>query len=64
METYDVCCPVCGTINHDLYLEETDGWMECDHCHQAVRILAHANLRPIPVYTGRELAERFAQTAK
>ena len=28
MNTYDVKCPVCGTVNHNLYLEETDGWME------------------------------------
>ena len=64
METYDVCCPICGAKNHDLYLEETDGWMECDHCHQVVQILAHANMQSIPVYTYRELAESFAQTAK
>ena len=32
METYDVRCPICGALNHDLYLEETDGWMECEHC--------------------------------
>lgn len=39
METYDVRCPICGELNHNLYLEETDGWMECEHCHQAVQIL-------------------------
>lgn len=42
METYDVRCPICGELNHNLYLEETDGWMECEHCHQAVQILAYA----------------------
>lgn len=60
METYDVRCPICGTINHDLYLEETGGWMECDHCHQAVQILEHTPMKKIPVYTGRQLAEKFA----
>ena len=28
--TYDVACPICGRINHSLYLEETEGWMECE----------------------------------
>ena len=30
MMTYDVACPICGRINHSLYLEETEGWMECE----------------------------------
>jgi len=30
--TYDVACPVCGRINRSLYLEETEGWMECECC--------------------------------
>lgn len=47
METYDVRCPICGELNHNLYLEETDGWMECEHCHQAVQILAYAKTKPI-----------------
>ena len=32
MKQYDVECPVCGFLNRNLYLEETDGWMECGHC--------------------------------
>ena len=32
MKTINVKCPVCGTVNHNLYLEETDGWMECERC--------------------------------
>ena len=28
--TYDVACPVCGRINLSLYLEETEGRMECE----------------------------------
>ena len=30
MKQYDVKCPICGHVNHSLYLEETDGWMECE----------------------------------
>ena len=49
MVRYDIKCPVCGTINRGLDLEETDGWMECDKCgtlaqqrgiHSAVMISA------------------------
>ena len=36
MKQYDVICPNCGTMNRGLYLEETDGWMICEHCHAEV----------------------------
>ena len=36
MKMTDVACPICGTVNHDLYLEETDGWMECETCGNVV----------------------------
>ncbi len=32
MLTEDVKCPKCGMLNCSLYLEETDGWMECCSC--------------------------------
>lgn len=32
MEQHDVKCPNCGTMNKGLYLEETNGWMICEHC--------------------------------
>jgi len=35
----DVKCPICGTVNRSLDLDETDGWMECD-----------AKSRRVPVY--------------
>ena len=38
MRTYDVKCPICGKINRGLFLEETEGWMECDQCGNATRI--------------------------
>lgn len=37
MKTYDVECPICGKLNRNLYLEETDGWMECECCKSTVR---------------------------
>ena len=32
MNAHDVVCPICGTVNYKLLLEETDGWMECENC--------------------------------
>lgn len=37
MKQYDVKCPVCGHVNHNLFLEETDGWMECEECSSMSR---------------------------
>lgn len=34
MYAYDATCPVCGYRNTSMYLEETDGWMECKSCRQ------------------------------
>ena len=39
MMTYDVKCPVCGRINRNLYLEETDGWMECEKCSCTAQLM-------------------------
>ena len=30
MNATDVECPICGTLNEKLDLDETDGWMECE----------------------------------
>lgn len=48
MKTYDVKCPICGAMNRQLYLEETDGWMECEHCKNTVGILKFAKWRRVP----------------
>ena len=29
---FDRICPVCGCLNRELYLEETNGMMECERC--------------------------------
>ena len=50
MNTYDVKCPVCGVVNHSLLLEETDGWMECEHCgHTAKYCWEPQTKKQIPV---------------
>ena len=40
--------PVCGTVNKELYLDETDGWMECEHCHNDVQLFLRPKLKAIP----------------
>ena len=50
MTTGDVICPVCSAVNRSLNLEETDGWMECEKCHNAVQVLKYVKSRRIPVY--------------
>ena len=30
MKVYSARCPDCGFMNRGLYLEETDGWFECE----------------------------------
>ena len=60
MESYDVTCPVCGCVNHSLYLEETDGWMECERCKSVTRTVAKDNLVSIPVVQFRSRALKMA----
>lgn len=60
MQLYDVKCPICGTINHNLYLEETDGWMECEHCKQTVKSKQYATEKKVPVFTPQQLVACFA----
>ena len=62
MKLYAVKCPCCGTINK-VYLEETDGWMECENCLHRKNALfvnkrgssiAETNLRQGVLLNGRE----------
>jgi transcription elongation factor Elf1 len=63
MKKYNVTCPICGTVNKNLYLEETDGWMECEKCHNEVRVCVMQPRRAIPVYTPKQLASAFTKGA-
>lgn len=60
MKLFDVKCPLCGRVNHNLYLEETNGWMECEHCQQPVRVLQFVEERKVPVFTPKQLARCYA----
>lgn len=51
MKTYDVKCPVCGHVNHNLFLEERDGRMECEKCKQITGSPSFVKTIKIPVYS-------------
>ena len=62
MKRFDIKCPICGTLNRSLDLEETNGWMECEKCGNATqRIVEHPKVR-IPVFRSYEeyLSSRVA----
>lgn len=50
MSAVNVECPICGQLNRSLDLEETDGWMECEECGNAVQILKYVKTRCVPRY--------------
>ena len=50
MSAVNVECPICGQMNESLDLEETDGWMECEECGNAVQILKYVKTRRVPRY--------------
>ena len=50
MNAVDVKCPICGTINKSLDLEETDGWMECESCGEVTQQMKYVKTRKVPYY--------------
>ena len=36
MGLYNASCPCCGHMNRDMYLEETEGFFECEACGKIV----------------------------
>lgn len=57
----DEKCPLCGTINKGLNLEETEGWFECEKCKQTVNNLnpKYAKVHKIPKYNIEDLVKVF-----
>ena len=45
LNAVDVKCPICGTINKSLDLEETDGWMECESCGAVTQQMKYVKTR-------------------
>jgi hypothetical protein len=52
-------------MNKGLFLEETGGWMECEHCHNLTGNLEymHKHGKKVPCYTMKQLAQLAAQGA-
>ena len=50
MDRYTVKCPFCGTINRNVYLEETDYWYECEGCGISTQVQAKDTKHVIPVF--------------
>lgn len=65
MKQYDLRCPVCGTMNKGLFLEETDGWMECDRCHAVTQDITflHKHTVKIPLFDMKKMAQLAAREA-
>lgn len=55
LNAIDVQCPICGTWNMSLNLEETDGWMECENCGKVTQQLKYVKTRHIPSYQKNEI---------
>ena len=49
MKSYDLRCPICGAVTRGLYLEETDGWMECEKCGNVTQSMEHRQTVLIPL---------------
>lgn len=60
MKTFDVKCPICGHMNHNLFLEETDGWMECEKCNAATRSLKSEDTIRIPLKSLKTIKPKIA----
>ena len=55
--TYDIACPVCGRINRSLYLEETEGWMECEYCGNSSQDMSFQKTVRIPMIRMDQLSK-------
>lgn len=59
MSTYDVKCPKCGHKNKSLYLEETNGYMECEKCEIVVQARQFNKSIRLPVYDMNHLPKEL-----
>ena len=55
MEHFDVKCPICGTVNKDLYLNETEGRYICECCHSEQQIAKFIRTKRIPLLNTQQL---------
>lgn len=55
----DVKCPLCGTENKNLYLEETGGWFVCEHCDNEILLPQYCKPIIVPLYNSKALARAY-----
>ncbi len=60
----DVKCPICGSNQKRLNLDETNGWFVCSVCESEVCNAEDMKTVKIPVYTGKQLAALIAAENK
>ena len=60
MKRYTCECPVCGTINKDLYLEDSQGWYVCEKCDTSVQAMEVVKRVCLPVYTPEQVAKAMS----
>ena len=63
MNLYSAVCPICGKINQNLLLEETEGTMECDNCGSVVNVLGMEDGNAIPIITKELCASIMTRAA-
>ncbi len=63
MNLYSAVCPICGKINQNLLLEETEGTMECDNCGSVVNVLGMEDGKAVPVLTKELCASIMTRAA-
>ena len=47
-------------VNRGLYLEETEGWMECDQCRNATRVQLTDEYKLMPVCVVKRIKPMLA----
>ena len=61
MKMYNAICPCCGHSNYDLYLEETEGWMECEECGEVSQVIKQfVGRKLLPVYSTEDIGKLSA----
>ena len=63
MNLYSAVCPICGKINQNLLLEETEGTMECESCGSVVNVLGMEDGNAVPILTKELCASIMASAA-
>lgn len=60
---YNEKCPICGTENKRLNLDETNGWFICEKCGSEVNTLTHRETVKIPfLKTAEDIKKYFHLT--